>query len=60
MAVILNRRAFDHAKALISEGQFVFDERDAWSENRPSAEEENEFLHRRGFAKYGKCIVINP
>jgi hypothetical protein len=57
MAVILNRRAFDHAKALINEGQFVFDERDAWSEDRPSAEEENEFLRRRGFAEYGKWYL---
>jgi hypothetical protein len=57
MAVILNRRAFDHAKALISEGQFVFDERDAWSEDRPSADEENEFLHRRGLAEYGKWYL---
>jgi hypothetical protein len=57
MAVTLNRRAFDHAKALISEGQFVFDERDAWSEHRPSAEEENEFLRRRGFAEYGKWYL---
>jgi hypothetical protein len=57
MAVTLNRRAFDHAKALISEGQFVFDVRDAWSEDRPSAEEENEFLRRRGFAEYGKWYL---
>jgi hypothetical protein len=57
MAVILNRRAFDHAKALISEGQFVFDERDAWSEDRPSTEEENEFLRRHGFAEYGKWYL---
>jgi hypothetical protein len=57
MAVILNRRAFDHAKALISEDQFAFDERDAWSEHRPSAEEENEFLRCRGFAEYGKWYL---
>jgi hypothetical protein len=31
MAVKLNRRAFDHAKKLISDGRFVFDDRDAWS-----------------------------
>ncbi len=57
MAVILNRRAFDHAKALISERQFVFDERDSWSEHRPSAERENEFLLRCGFAEYGKWYL---
>src|SRR2546423_13773013 len=54
MAVTLNRRAFDHAKVLIGEGEVVFDDRDAWSEHRPSAEEENEFLRRCGFAEYGK------
>ena len=57
MAEILNRRAFDHAKALISECQFEFDERDAWSEHRPSAERENEFLRHRGFAEYGKWYL---
>ena len=34
MAVTLNRRAFNHAKKLINEKRFVFDERDAWSEHR--------------------------
>jgi hypothetical protein len=41
MAVKLNRTAFDFAKELIVAGRFVFDERDAWSEHRPS---EDEFL----------------
>lgn len=57
MAVILNRRAFDHAKALISEGHFAFDERDAWSEHRTSAKEENNFLRERSFAEYGKWYL---
>lgn len=57
MAVTLNRRAFDHAKTLIGEGLVVFDDRDAWSEHRPSAEEENEFLRRHGFAEYGKWYL---
>ena len=54
MAVTLNRSAFEHAKELINEGRFVFDERDAWSEHQPSAQQENEFIHRYGFAEYGK------
>ena len=54
MAVTLNRSAFDHAKELINEGRFVFDERDAWSEHQPSAQQENEFIQRHGFAEYGK------
>ena len=54
MAVTLNRSAFEHAKELINEGKFVFDERDAWSEHQPSAQQENEFIQRHGFAEYGK------
>jgi hypothetical protein len=57
MAVTLNRRAYEQAKELISEGRFVFDKRDAWSEHRPSAQEENEFIRRHGFAEYGKWYL---
>jgi hypothetical protein len=41
MAVKLNERAFEHAKNLIEQGMFVFDEKDMWSEHQPSAQEEN-------------------
>ena len=51
MAVKLNRTAFDFAKELIVAGRFVFDERDAWSEHRPSAQTENEFLAAHGEAQ---------
>jgi hypothetical protein len=54
MAVTLNRPAFEHAKELINEGRFVFDERDAWSEHQPSARQENDFIRRHSFAEYGK------
>jgi hypothetical protein len=54
MAVTLNRRAFEHAKELINERSFVFDERDARCEHQPSAQRQNEFIHRHGFAEYGK------
>jgi hypothetical protein len=54
MTVTLNRRAYEHAKELINEGKSVLDERDAWSEHRPSAQEENEFIRLHGFAEYGK------
>jgi hypothetical protein len=37
MAVQLNDAGFGHAKHLISEGKFVPDESDAWSEHQPSA-----------------------
>jgi hypothetical protein len=39
MAVKLNNRAYEHAKALINEGKFVVDERDAW--NRPRSRRMN-------------------
>ena len=56
MTVKLNSRAYEYAKRLISEGKFVFDERDAWSEHRPSAQQENEFIRQNGFAEYGNGI----
>jgi len=57
MAVALNPRAYKHAKELISDGNLVYDERDAWSEHQPSAQEENEFIRRHGFAEYGKWYL---
>jgi hypothetical protein len=57
MAMKLNRKAFNHAKELIDDGKFVFDERDAWSEHQPSAQQENDFIERHGFEEYGKCYL---
>lgn len=57
MAVTLNRRAFDHAKALIMEGKYVFDGRDAWSEHQPSTQQENEFISLHGFDKYAEWYL---
>jgi hypothetical protein len=34
-----------------------FDERDAWSEHQPSAQEQNEFIRLHGFAEYGKWYL---
>ena len=42
MAVKLNKQAFEHAKNLVEQGKFVFDEKDMWSEHQPSARDENE------------------
>ena len=52
MTVKLNERAFEHAKTLIAERRFVYDERDAWSEHRPSAAKENRFIEEHGFEEY--------
>jgi hypothetical protein len=57
MPVKLNRIAFNYAKQLIKEGKFVADERNAWSEHRPSARKENEFIPLQGFHEYSKWYL---
>jgi hypothetical protein len=57
MTVKLNQTAFDFAKELITAGRFVFDQRDAWSEHRPSAKTEDEFLAAHGFTEYAKWYL---
>ena len=57
MAVKLNRKAFELAKSLVLEGKYVYDERDDWSEHRPSAEDENEFIRLRGLNEYAKWFL---
>jgi hypothetical protein len=54
MAVKLNRTGYQHAQELIVQHLTVIDERDAWSEHRPSAEEENNYLKEHGFGEYAK------
>jgi hypothetical protein len=54
MTLKLNRQAFNYAKELVSDGRFVFDERDAWSEHQPSTQEENDFIERHGIAAFAK------
>ena len=57
MSVKLNDRAYEYAKRLINEHKFVADARDAWSEHRPSAQKENEFIRQHGLAEYGKWYL---
>lgn len=57
MAVKLNRKAFEQAKALVMDGKFVYDERHAWSEHRPSAEAENAFIRSRGMLEYTRWYL---
>ncbi len=52
MAVKLNDKAFEHARQLAGKGQFVYDQRDAWSEHQPSAAEENRFIEDHGVGEY--------
>jgi hypothetical protein len=50
----LNENAFAYAKELIAQGCVVIDKKNAWRGHRPSAKEENAFIHAHGFAEYGK------
>jgi hypothetical protein len=54
MATKLNKRAFDYAKELILEDRLVLDDKDAWSEHQPTAEQENEFIRRNGMPEYAR------
>ena len=50
----LNEDALAFAAKLIKEGRFIADHKGAWTEHRPSADEENEFIRLHGFAAYAK------
>jgi len=54
MTVQVNRDAVSHANGLIRRGDVVRDERDAWSEDAPSAEDGNAFIEKHGMAEYAK------
>lgn len=51
MPVKLNQRAQAHARQLIQRGNVVLDQRDDWSEHRPSAGAENTFIEEHGFGE---------
>jgi hypothetical protein len=50
----VNLAALEHAKKLIQQGHVIVDKRNGWSEQQPSAEEENEFIRQHGFEGYAK------
>ena len=52
MAIELNQPALRHARALVRDGKVVRDERDAWSEAAPTADEENSFIEKHGWTEY--------
>jgi len=52
MAVQVNRAAVSKANGLIRRGEVVRDERDAWSEDAPSAEQGNDFIEKHGMDEY--------
>jgi hypothetical protein len=53
MAVKLNNRSFDFAEKLIRGGKYVVDDRDDWSEHRPTTEQENDYIEAHGWKDYG-------
>ena len=55
--VKLNQRAYKYAKGIIDEGLVVLDERDAWSEHQPSAQQENDYIKKYGINEYGKWYL---
>ena len=57
VAVSLNKRAYEYAQGLIKARKAVLDDRDAWSEHRPSAKLENDYLEKHGFSEYGKWFL---
>jgi hypothetical protein len=61
MSAKLHRKGYDHARELVEQGQVVRDQRDDWSEHQPSADDENEFIRRRGMDEYGKWhLGVDP
>jgi hypothetical protein len=54
MGVTLNQRAYEYAQRLINDGRVALDERDDWSEHRPSTKDENRFIEENGLAEYQK------
>lgn len=54
MAVTLNRTGYNYAQELVKQGKVKYDERDAWSEDQPSTQKENEFISTHGIREYAK------
>jgi len=57
MRVRLNRGAYASASRLVEEQRVALDERDDWSEHRPSARAENAFIDEHGWDEYGKWFL---
>ena len=52
MTTTLNKRSFEFAQDQVKNGKVVLDDRDAWSEHQPSAQQENEFIEARGWDEF--------
>jgi hypothetical protein len=54
MTVKLNSAALTFARRLVKDGSVVHDKRDDWSEDAPSADDENAFIDANSLADYAK------
>ena len=52
MPTILNKRSYAFAQGKIKNGAVLPDQRDDWSEQQPSAGQENEFIEAHGWDEY--------
>lgn len=57
MTAALNRTALIHARRLVEQGKVVRDERDDWSEDAPSSDEQNRFIDKHGYDDYGEWFL---
>ncbi len=55
--VRLNKPALDNARRLIESGRYVLDDRDAWSEHRPTSRQENLYIEQHGYHEYGRWYL---
>lgn len=55
MAIKVNQAAVRHARRLIEAGDYVSDS--DWSERQPSADQENAFVDRHGWAAYSEWYL---
>jgi hypothetical protein len=53
-SIKLNETAFLFAVQLIKQGDAIGDRKGEWSEDRPSTDQENEFIRAHGFGEYAK------
>ena len=53
MTVKLHEPGLRQARSLVRDGKVVRDERDDWSEDAPTPDEENAFIEKHGWAEYG-------
>lgn len=61
MAIELNEKALDHASRLIQQGLVVLDDRDRWSEDQPSARQEDQYIAEHGMSEYARWYLgIDP